>query len=153
VHNLYSLKMLYYQHLSLALIIGLAMFQYVCGVARVKKSADDNLRDPGTYIIQFEDSATDAQLQHFTKQLNSRSNGSFKAQIIAEYPSIKCLTARLSDRALKWVRANSCSVTTTNKMHSYTNVTMHSYTVKLISTTQTNESIMPSTWSFLGHTS
>jgi len=95
-----------YQCLCLALVIGCVIFQDVSGVARVKRSANENLRDPGTYIIHFKDSTTDAQLQHFTKQLNRRSNRSvkFEASIISEYPNIKCLTARLSKKALKWVR-------------------------------------------------
>ena len=97
--------MRFYQCLILALIFGCVIFQDVSGVVRVKRSADENLRDPGTYIVHFEDSTTDAQLQHFVKQLNRRSNrrAKFEAKIISEYPSLKCLTVRLSKRALKWV--------------------------------------------------
>ncbi|XP_065903952.1 extracellular serine proteinase-like [Dysidea avara] len=97
--------MTHYWCLILALVIGCVTFQDVCGVARVKQSADENLRDPGTYIVQFADSVTDVQLQQFAKQLNRRSNvrGKIEAKIISEYPSIKCLTARLSESALKWV--------------------------------------------------
>ncbi|XP_065901879.1 extracellular serine proteinase-like [Dysidea avara] len=93
------------KYLILALIFGCVIFQDVSGVARVKRSADENLRDPGTYIVHFEDSTTDAQLHHFVKQLNRRSNSrtKFEAEIISEYPNIKCLTAKLSEKALKWV--------------------------------------------------
>ena len=100
--------MRYYQCLILALIFGCVIFQDVSGVARVKRSVDESLRDPGIYIVHFEDSSTDAQLQHFVKQLNRRSKRrvKFEAEIIAEYPNIKCLTVRLSERALKWVRIN-----------------------------------------------
>ena len=98
--------MRYCQYLILALIFGCVIFQDVSGVTRVKRCADENLRDPGTYIVHFEDSTTDAQLQHFVKQLNRRSNrkAKFEVEIISEYSNIKCLTARLSDKALKWVR-------------------------------------------------
>ena len=98
--------MRYCQCLLLALIFGCVIFQDVSGVARVKRSADENLRDPGTYIVHFEEDTTDAQLQRLVKQLNRRSNRKtkFEAEIISEYPNIKCLTARLSETALKWVR-------------------------------------------------
>jgi len=92
-----------YQCLCFTLVIGCVIFQDVSGVARVKRSASDNLRDPGTYIVHFKDSTTDAQLQHFIKQL-SYNKGKFGAKIVAEYLNIKCLTAKLSKGALKWVR-------------------------------------------------
>ena len=95
--------MISYQCIFTALVIGCVIFQDASGVARVKRS---DLRGPRTYIVHFEDSTTDAQLQHFTKQLNKGSNRSvkFEATIIAEYPIIKCLTTRLSKKALNWVR-------------------------------------------------
>jgi len=107
--------MRYYQFLILTLIFGYVILKNVSGVARVKRSADRNLRDPGTYIVNF---ATDAQLHHFAKQL--RSWPKFEAKIIAEYPSIKFLIAKLSNRALKWVSINmyvvvSCSQKNTMK--------------------------------------
>ena len=82
------------------------MFQDVSGIARVTRSTDENLRDIGTYVIHFEDSITDAQLQHFAKHLirRSRRKAKLEAEIISEYRSINCLTAKLSKRALKWVR-------------------------------------------------
>ena len=110
MYRTYSLQfttMLYHQNLNLALIFGSIIFQHISGAARIEKSADENSRDSGTYIIQFEDSATDVQLRHFAEQVNRKSNERakhFEAKIIAEYPSLKFITARLSDRALKWVR-------------------------------------------------
>jgi len=82
------------------------MLQDVSGVARVTRSNNENLRDKGTYVVHFEDSITDAQQQHFTKQLIRRSSRKekFEAKIISEYPNINFLTARLSKRAFKWVR-------------------------------------------------
>jgi len=96
--------------LTLTLIFGFAIFQDICGVARVKRSANDKLRNPGTYIVHFKDNTAEAQLQQFTKQLIRRSNRrlKFEAKIIAEYPNVKCLTAILSKEALKWVSINSC---------------------------------------------
>ena len=98
--------MKYYQYLLLTLIFGCVILQDVSGVARVKKSADKNLRDPGTYIVHFKNNTTDTQLQQFAKQLIRKSNRKpkFEAKIIAEYPNIKCLTVKLSERALHWVR-------------------------------------------------
>jgi len=104
--------MRYHQYLFLLLIFGCFIFQDASGVAKVKTSADEHLNDPGTYIVHFEDNATIAQLQYFTKQLIRRSNRrsnrrrrvKFEAKIISEFPNIKCLTVRLSHRALKWVR-------------------------------------------------
>ena len=95
-----------YQCLCLTLVIGCVIFQDVSGVVRVKRSANENLRDPGTYIVHFKDSTTDAQLQDFVKQLTRRPNGGieFEVETISEYINIKCLTARMSKRAVKWVR-------------------------------------------------
>ena len=83
------------------------IFHNASGVARIKRSTDESLRDPGTYIVHFKDSTTDAQLQQFAKQLNRRFSGqaNFQAEIITECPTIKCSTIRLSERALKWVSA------------------------------------------------
>jgi len=98
--------MRYYQCLILTLVFDCVILQDVSGVARVRRSADESLRDPGTYVIRFEDNATDSQLQHFIKQLIRKSYkvAKFEAILIAEYPNIKCLTVRLSEEALKWVR-------------------------------------------------
>ena len=98
--------MTYYQWLILEVIICCILFQDATGVVSVKRSTNEKLRDPGTYIICLEDSATDGRLQQFVKQLIKRSNRrkKFKAEIVSEYPSANCFTARLSKKALKWVR-------------------------------------------------
>ena len=105
-NTVYSSKMRCYQCLCLTLVIGCVIFQDVSGVIRVKRSANENLRDPGTYIVHFKDSTTDAQLQHFAKQLARRSNRSveFEVEMVSEYINIKCLAARMSKRAVRWVR-------------------------------------------------
>jgi len=106
IHFPYSSIMRYYKCLILTLIFCCVIFQDVSGVARVTKSTDENLRDKGTYIIHFEYTITDTTMQHFAKQLIRRSSRKtkFVADIISEYHSINCLTAKLSKRALKWVR-------------------------------------------------
>jgi len=113
--------MRYYQCLNLALVLGCAILEDASGIAKVRRSADENSRDSGTYIIQLEDSATDTQLQHFTKQLNERSNRreKFEGNIITEFPNINCLIARLSKRALKWVRMISPNILNAGKTLSH----------------------------------
>jgi len=98
--------MIYYQYLLLEVIICCILFKDATGVIIVKRSTTEKLRDPGTYIIYLEDSATDVQLQQIVKQLIKRSNRrpKFKAEIVSEYPSTNCFTARLSKKSLKWVR-------------------------------------------------
>jgi len=98
--------MRYHQCLIFIPIFGCVIFHSVSGIVRVTKSANENLRDPGTYIVHFEDTTTNLQQHYFAKQLIRRSNkwAKFQASIITEYPNIKCLTTRLSEKALKWVR-------------------------------------------------
>ena len=95
-----------HQCLIYILIFGCVIFQHTSGVARVTKSTNENLRDPGIYIVHFEDTTTDLQQHNFAKQLIKKFNerAKFEATIIAEYPNIKCLTSRLSKKALNWVR-------------------------------------------------
>ena len=66
------------------------------------------MQDPGTYIIHFEEDATDAQLQIFVKQLLTMSKQGaeegFKADIIADYFGSDLLTVELSEKTLHWVR-------------------------------------------------
>lgn len=71
---------------------------------RVTRSAFEHLRDRGTYIICFNDTATETELQDFSTNLESKSNVTkkFVAKIIEKF-SINCLTAKLSKRALHWV--------------------------------------------------
>jgi len=112
--------MRYYECLILTLIFICVTFQDISGVAKIKRSADENLRDPGTYIVHFKHNTTDSQLHYFAKQLIRRSNRrpKFEAKIIAEYHNIKCLTTKLSEKALKWVSICSCIVPSTK--HTYT---------------------------------
>ena len=73
---------------------------------KVTRSADESLRDRGTYIICFQSYVTGKELQKFPAALSRRSakEENFTAEIIAELFIMKCLTARLSGRALSWVR-------------------------------------------------
>ena len=76
------------------------------GPVRVTRSAVESLRDRGTYIICFKDHVTEEELQQFTAALSrsSTKDENFTVEIIKEIFIIKCLTARLSGRALSWVR-------------------------------------------------
>ena len=95
-----------YQCLILALL-SCTVFQDSSGVTSVNRSAQVTLRDPGTYIIQFQDNSTDAKLQHFMEKLIERScnRTNFKVEIITRFFSFHLLIAKLSERALKWVRS------------------------------------------------
>ena len=99
------------QCLIVTLVLYTVIFEEVSaglGAKNVIKSKNENMRDPGTYIIRFEENTTDAQLQNFVKQLITMSkkstNKSFKAEIIAKYFEFNLLTVRLSEKALQWVR-------------------------------------------------
>ena len=76
------------------------------GPVKVTRSAVESLRDRGTYIICFKDHVTEEELQQFTAALSKSSaeDENFTVEIIKEILIIKCLTARLSGRALSWVR-------------------------------------------------
>ena len=82
-------------------MFGFFIFQDVSGVARVTRSPDESLRDPGTYLVYFMKSARKAQLKDFVTQLISAN---FEAEVLSEFFSIKTLSARLSEQALSWVR-------------------------------------------------
>ena len=89
-------------------ILGTVCYQEVSaghGPVRVTRSAVESLRDHGTYIIHFKDYITEKELQHFAAVLSRRSakGDKFRAEIIEEIFVIKCLTAKLSGRALNWV--------------------------------------------------
>ena len=73
---------------------------------RVTRSAVESLRDHGTYIIHFESHVTKEEMQEFTTALERKSmtETNFAAEIVEEMFMIKCLTARLSIKALTWVR-------------------------------------------------
>ena len=91
-------------------ILGAVCYQEVSagrhGPVRVTRSAIESLRDRGTYIICFKDHVTEEELQQFTATLlrSSDEDENFKAEIIEGSFSIRCLTARLSEKALSWVR-------------------------------------------------
>ena len=95
--------------LFITVTLGTVSYQEVSagrGPVRVTRSAVESLRDHGTYIINFKDQATEEELQQFTATLmtNSAMEENFTAEVIEELFIIKCLTARLSGRALRWVR-------------------------------------------------
>ena len=91
-------------------ILGAVCYQEVSagrhGPVQVTRSAIESLRDRGTYIICFKDHVTEEELQQFTATLlrSSDEDENFKAEIIEGSFSIGCLTARLSVKALSWVR-------------------------------------------------
>ena len=74
--------------------------------ARVTRSPVESLRDHGTYIVHFKEHIPEDELQNFITALVRKTNTerNFTAEIIEELFIIKCLTARLSRRALNWVR-------------------------------------------------
>ena len=76
-----------------------------CGPVRVTRSAVESFRDHGTYIINFKDQVTEEELQQFAATLSkSYDKGEkFIAEIIEELFIVKCLTVRLSGKALSWV--------------------------------------------------
>ena len=94
--------------LFITVTLGTVCYQEVSaghGPVRVTRSAVESLRDRGTYIIHFKDHATEEELQQFTATLMTNSTKeNFTADVIEELFIIKCLTARLSGRALLWVR-------------------------------------------------
>ena len=73
---------------------------------RVTRSAVESLRDHGTYIVCFTDHVTEEEQHQFANTLirMAASVRNFTAEIIEELFIIKCLTTRLSERALSWVR-------------------------------------------------
>ena len=95
--------------LFLTVILSTACYQGVCaghGPVRVTRSAVESLRDHGTYIIYFKDHVTEEELLRFAAALSTSSDEDkiFTTEIIEELFIIKCLTAKLSSRALSWVR-------------------------------------------------
>ena len=91
-----------------AAILGTVCYQEVSAghsPVRVTRSAVESFKDHGTYIIHFKNHVTEEELQQFVATLSkSYDKGeNFIAEIIEELFIIKCLTARLSGRALSWV--------------------------------------------------
>ena len=91
--------MSYFQCIILSLVFGCVIIQ---GTTSAPARDTGSANDPAIYIVHFQASVTDALQQDFVSQLIG--NYSTGAKIIAEFPNIKCLTARLSETALKWVR-------------------------------------------------
>ena len=77
--------------------------RYPVGITR---SAVESLRDHGTYIVHFKSHATEKELNQFVTALVIKSikEKNFSAEIIEKLFVIKCLTARLSSKAIDWVR-------------------------------------------------
>ena len=96
-------------------ILGAVCYQEVSagrhGPVRVTRSAVESLRDRGIYIICFKDHVIEEELQQFTATLlrSSDDDENFKAEIIEGSFDIRCLTARLSEKALSWVRTDNIS--------------------------------------------
>ena len=80
-------------------------WQGASGRARVTRSAYESLRIYDNYIINFKENVTEKQLNRFVAKLVKKSDRSklFNAEILQKFFSIKCVTARLSKRALAWV--------------------------------------------------
>ena len=74
---------------------------------RVTRSAVESLRDHGTYIVHFKSHVTEKELHQFSTilMIKSMKERNFFVEIIEKLFVIKYLTARLSRRALNWVRA------------------------------------------------
>ena len=88
-----------------AVILGTVCYQEASaghGPVRVTRSAVESLRDRDTYIIHFKERMSEEELQQFTATFR-RSYDEEETEII-ELFIIKCLIARLSRRALSWVR-------------------------------------------------
>ena len=95
--------------------LGLVYCQTVFGSsskATVTRSAVESLRDHGVYIIYFKNDVPEIKLQHFVTVLERKSKlFVFIAEIIGKFLDIKCLTAKLSKKALRWVRMQLCMIT------------------------------------------
>jgi len=86
--------------------IALVFWQEVSSQVKVTRSPVKSLRIHDTYIVHFKENITTEQLQHFANLLvrKTKNKRRFVAEIFQQYFTIKCLTARLSNKALKWVR-------------------------------------------------
>ena len=95
--------------IAASLFLGFMCCQTVYGSsnqAKITVSAVESLRDHGTYIIHFNSTATESELKQFVADLeeNSKLMENFTAEVIEKFFIIKCLTAKLSEEALQWVR-------------------------------------------------
>ena len=119
MHSTAGLGLRWMMILFAAVILGTVCYQEVSaghGPVRVTRSAVESLRDRNTYIIHFKDHVTEEELQQFTATLRRSFDEEEKLtdEIIEELFIIKCLTARLSRRALSWVRIVYISILSTH---------------------------------------
>ena len=84
----------------------LVVWQEASSSAVVTRSTDESLRIHDVYIIHFKENATEKRLQRFVATLIRKTNctRNFSAEVLQQFLNIKCLTARLSAKALSWVR-------------------------------------------------
>ena len=111
--------------LFLTVILSTVCYQGVCagrGPVRVTRSVVESLRDHGTYIISFKHHVTEEELLRFSAALSKSADEDeiFTTEIIEELFVIKCLTAKLSRRALSWVRT-VCLIFLKLSVHSFSN--------------------------------
>jgi len=92
--------------ISCIFIFALVFWQEVSSQAKVTRSPVESLQIHDTYIVHFKDNITTEQLQHFAKLLVKKTENKrrFVTEIFQQFFTIKCLTARLSNKAMKWIR-------------------------------------------------
>lgn len=92
--------------LTYVFTFALVFWQEASGKTRVTRSAVESLRIQDSYIIHFKENITEKRLQRFVATLGRKANKTrkFDVEIHQQFLSIKCLTARLSKKAVKWVR-------------------------------------------------
>ena len=80
-------------------------WQEAYGQAKFTRSAVESLQIHNNYIVHFKENVTEKQFQRFAGALVRKTiqKRKFVAEILQQYYTIKCLTARLSNKALKWV--------------------------------------------------
>ena len=86
-------------------ICAVLFWQETCGQVRVTRAAVETLRIHENYLIHFKENVTEERINRFLEILARKSNRSrnFNAEILKKFLPIKCITARLSNRALAWV--------------------------------------------------
>jgi len=91
---------------SCIFIFAVVFWQKASSQAKVTRSVNESLRIHDTYIVHFKENVTTEQAQHFADLLvrKAKKKRKFVAEIFEQYFTIKCLTATLSNKALKWVR-------------------------------------------------
>ena len=92
--------------LTYIFIFALVVWQEASSKAVVTRSTDESLRIHDIYIIHFKENATQKRLQRFVATLARKSDHrrKFVVEILQQFLIIKCITARLSAKALSWVR-------------------------------------------------